>query len=43
MHRATYERLKTEIYAAMEAHEEAFTLGACAILARLQKVDTRGR
>jgi hypothetical protein len=43
MHRSTYERLKAELYAAMAAHEEAFTMGASAILARLEKAERRRR
>jgi hypothetical protein len=43
MHRVTYERLEAELYAAMEAHEAAFAIGASAILARLKKADRRRR
>lgn len=41
MHRKTYERLEMELYAAMEAHEEAFDTGAVAIVARLMKANAR--
>ena len=43
MHHATHERLEAELFAAMEAHEAAFTIGASAILARLAKADRRRR
>ncbi|MEO9188936.1 MAG: winged helix-turn-helix domain-containing protein [Acetobacteraceae bacterium] len=43
MHRKTYERLEAELYAAMEAHEEAFIAGASAILGRLEKADAKRR
>jgi hypothetical protein len=43
MHRKTYERLKADLYAAMEAHERVFDAGASAIMARIHKADARRR
>lgn len=41
MHAATYERLLTELDAAMEEHEAIFTHGALAIIERMQRGDTK--
>jgi hypothetical protein len=43
MHHKTYERLTADLYAAMDAHDQAFMFGVSAILARQKKADGRRR
>lgn len=43
MHFRTYKRLEAELYAAMDAHDEAFIAGASAIIARGEKMEARRR